>query len=156
MLLGLLLSNSACMMPVSSQPVGNAAAAAPQIFDPREDEDFGDATPALTGLVAGSDPKPRGLQHFCVVGYRGPDGEHAWVHWREARRLIFWLGRGDGTAPAETLLRSTRKLSLDEDVVATESEIAGSTYLVSRAWVDGRLADCQAHGAQYTISSPNP
>jgi len=122
-------------------------------FSPRSDPAFGDATPAITRLLAETVPHSRGSQHFCAIGYRGAEGPVAWVHWREGNRLIFWLGRGDGSDAADALLRSNRSLDLKTDVVATEADVAGSTYLVTRAWVAAKLADCAAKGDKYTISA---
>jgi hypothetical protein len=123
------------------------------IFDTRTDPDFGDAVPALRKLLAEAAPPIVGPQHFCVVGYRSAAGdEGAWVHWRERRTLIFWLGGGDPEYAAEAIVRSRRNLNLDRDVVATEADLAGSTYLVTKAWVAKTLADCAAKGAQYTVS----
>ncbi len=114
-------------------------------FSPRSDPAYGDATPALRVLVEGT----KGPQHFCAIAYRGPEGPNAWVHWREQNRLIFWPG---GESP-ESLRHSPRSLDLGKDVVATEAEVAGSTYLVTKAWVAAKLADCAAKGDQYTISA---
>lgn len=122
-------------------------------FAPRSDPSFGDARPAIARLLAETSPRPAGPQHFCAIGYRGPEGVVAWVHWREANRLIFWLGKGDGSAAADALLRSNRNLDLNADVVATEADVAGSTYLVTRAWVAAKLADCAAKGDKYNISA---
>jgi hypothetical protein len=37
--------------------------------------------------------------------YNDPEGTYAWVHWREGRRLIFWMGHGTG-GPDGSLLYS--------------------------------------------------
>lgn len=122
-------------------------------FAPSSDPAFGDAAPAIRRLLAEATPRPVGPQHFCAIGYRDAEGTVAWVHWREGDRLIFWLGRGDGSAPDDSLVLSNRKLDLKTDVVATEADVAGSTYLVTRAWVAAKLADCAAKGDKYTISA---
>lgn len=132
----------------SSRPVPAEA-----VFSPRSDPAFGDAEPAIRHLLAEAAPQPKGPQHFCAIGYRDPEGARAWVHWREAGRLILWLGKGDGSDSAEALLRSNRNLDLKADVVATEADVAGSTYLVTRSWVAAKLADCAAKGDQYMISA---
>ena len=129
---------------LSSRPVQAQLA-----FSPRSDSALGDATPALRMLVAQTEPRPKGPQHFCAIAYRGPEGVNAWVHWREGNRLILWLGGG----AEDALLHSNRNLDLAADVVATEADVAGSTYLVTRAWVAGKLADCAAKGDQYTINA---
>lgn len=84
-----------------------------------------------------------------MVGLRGPEGANAWVHWREAGRLILWNGKGERD---DTLLRSARALDLRTDMVANEAAVAGSTYRVTRAWVAARRADCAAKGDHYVIA----
>jgi hypothetical protein len=139
-------------------PAGPVAAAAedrPAIFDTRTDPDFGEAAPELQALLSVTTPKPPGAQHFCIVGYREANGdEWAWVHWREGRRMIFWAGRGGPDDRRESIARSQRSLDLDADVVASEAAVAGSSYRVTRRWVDTRLADCAARGSHYVIGYP--
>lgn len=122
-------------------------------FDTRREPTYGDAAPALKKWLTRRQPKAKGTQHFCVVGYRYDDGAlQSWVHWVEGRMLLLWPGSGDPDYAADALLFSNRQLSLDTDVVATEDDINGSTYLVTRAWVAERLADCTKAGAKYAIS----
>jgi hypothetical protein len=129
------------------------------IFDTRTAKYFGDATVPLRGFLAASwlNPPPAGPQHFCIVGYdpgpddNGVDGRMAYVHWKEGNRLIGWTGIGDPEYAADSIRFSPDNLDLTKDVVATDSEINSSTYLVTQAWVDGVLADCAARGAEYTV-----
>ena len=126
-----------------------------RFFDPRTDRDFGDPRPALAGYLHAHRHR-RTAQHFCVVGYvPGPDSNgkvlrFAQVHWREGGRLILWEGT-DPYEPREALKRSRRDLDLRTDVVATDADVGGSTYLVTRAWVRQVLADCAARGRRYTL-----
>lgn len=120
-------------------------------FSPRSDPAFGDARPALRRLLADAKPRPAGPQHFCAIGYRAPGSDTAWIHWRESNRLILWLGRGDGSAREESLIRSPRQLDLASDVVASEADLAGSTYRVTRGWLAALLGDCAAHGDDYQL-----
>ena len=109
-------------------------------FDFRADAAFGDAAVPLRELSKGK----RG--HFCVVGYQGPaESRRAWVVWREGRRIILWEG--------SSIAHSRRVLRLKKDVVRTEADLKGSTYLVTRAWVDRVTADCARRGVQYDIDS---
>ena len=110
---------------------------------------FHNAQPAIKRFIATAKPRLVGDQHFCVVTYPVGDG-YAWVHWREGNQLIYWRGAADGP-PDDTIAFSTRQLDLAKDVVATDEDIAGSTYLVSRKWVDDRLADCKARGKRYVF-----
>lgn len=121
-------------------------------FDTRADPAFGDATTALRALVSATPSAPTGENHFCVVGYRLDGGDtQAWVHWQEANRLILWEGSADPAFAADTIRMSRRNLDLATDVVDSEADIAGSTYLVTRAWVAEVMADCTARGTQYAI-----
>jgi hypothetical protein len=113
--------------------------------------------PVKTALQAlARDGAARGAQHFCVIGYVGTaasPAKFAWVHWREKKRLIYWLPAADGFAPKDTLLRSTRSLDLAQDVVATDAEVGSSSFLVSRPWVDGVIKDCKARGVNYVVTA---
>lgn len=129
-----------------------AAEPAPIIFDTRSDPAFGDATVPLKVYLDRATPAPHGPQHFCVVGYSYSDGgRHAQVHWREGRRLILWDGASDPVSARDAIAMARDDLDLTQDVVATEAEIAGSSYRVTQAWVDRVLADCAAKGTSYTI-----
>ena len=122
-------------------------------FDTRTANGFGDLRAGLAGYLAHVRPRAVGPQHFCVIGYEPADDpgvtRFALIHWREGRRLIRWLGT-DPEFSADAL-RFAREIDLQHDVVATGAEIAGSTYLVTRAWVAAVIADCAAAGARYTI-----
>lgn len=124
-------------------------------FDPRSDPAFGDARPAIRTFLAGAVPRPRGLQHFCVVGYRAGDSRLAWVHWREGRILILWEGSADPRYRGDALVSSRRQLDLDQDVVPGIDDLAGSTYRITRPWLDRTLADCRARGIRYVVTAPS-
>ncbi|MEN3745771.1 hypothetical protein TPR58_01230 [Sphingomonas sp. HF-S3] len=119
------------------------------------DPDFGDATPALRKLIAAARQRAIGPQHFCIIGYIGDGGDKiALVHWRERRRLIFWLGGSDPEYRSDSIVNSRRQLDLDKDVVPTDADVGSSTYLISRTWLDRKLRDCAAKGARYVVSGP--
>jgi hypothetical protein len=96
------------------------------------------------------------VHHFCVVGYKDTgDSVNAWVHWVEGKALILWEPASANPLP---LIASRRYLNLERDVVASEEDIKGSTYLVTRTWVNTVLADCTRVGDRYTVrrvSQPN-
>lgn len=109
---------------------------------------FGDPTPALRVFLDKRPEVPLGRpQHFCIVEGAGTT---AWVRWTEGNMLILWEP-GD----EYQIARSRRKLDLGKDVVATEAEIGGSTYLVTRQWVDQIQRDCESRGAKYTVEKTN-
>ncbi|PXA98053.1 hypothetical protein DMC47_10700 [Nostoc sp. 3335mG] len=117
------------------------------------DPDFGDATPALRKLIAAARPRAIGPQHFCIIGYIGNGGSKiALVHWRERRRLIFWLGGSDLDYRSDSIVDANRQLNLDKDVVPTDADVGSSTYLISQTWLDKKLRDCAANGTRYVVS----
>lgn len=128
------------------------AAQSQNTFDTRTAPGFGDATTPLKAYLGAAATPITGPQHFCIIGYNGAEGRTAFVHWREGNRMIAWAGAEDPDYFADSIKSSRRDLDLATDVVATEADIAGSTYLVTRAWVARVQADCAAKGARYTIS----
>jgi len=121
-------------------------------FDTRTASGFGDPVPALREYLSREPSRPPGVQHICIVGYIGADGDRsAQVHWREGHRLILWDG-SDPEHSASVLGWGRRDLDLTADVVATDAEQGSSTYLVTRAWVARVLADCAAHGVRYAVA----
>jgi len=94
----------------------------------------------------------RRQNHFCVIGYREPSGyEYAWVRWEEGKALILWEAAADASQPSP-LSTSRRFLRLDKDVVASEEQLNGSTYLVTREWVNRVTRDCESHGDKFVVS----
>ena len=82
--------------------VGLLAAVEPPAFVPvsiRDRPEYPRPERTLQQLVADRGRRPS--NHFCVVAYAAPDGEHhAWVHWREANALILWEPLADRSGVA--------------------------------------------------------
>ncbi len=122
-----------------------------QRFDPSGDEYYGPPEPALKNLVTGEN-KNGATNQFCVIGYAYADkNASAWVHWLGEQRLLLWRGNSDQELREQGLTMAQRDLKLGEDTVETQSDINGSTYLVTRAWWQAVTQDCAAHGQRYTI-----
>jgi hypothetical protein len=95
-----------------------------------------------------------GRNDFCVFARLPPNGRiAAWVHWRQHHELILWQPGGDGV---DKLADAVRVLDLTRDVVATRKDVAGSSYLVTRAWVDDTLRTCRRMGQHFTIYVSRP
>lgn len=96
--------------------------------------------------------------HFCLVGYRWPDGQQqAAVYWREARTIRLWDGRRevpDRYSRYASSLFMSPSIDLDHDVVDREADMGMATYL--RSDVEGTLADCEAHGIRYRLDPFEP
>ena len=98
------------------------------------------------------------LNHLCVVVEDdGDDPKHhptvpilAYVHWREHAHLYAF----DQTAfpPIDDAsIWGAASVDLRKDVVRTAREIHGSTNRVTRAFVDGIIDACAAHGDSYVM-----
>ncbi len=125
------------------------------IFNARKDKSLGNAGPALNEYLNAQPPSQQAKHHFCVVGYdNGNNAKLAYVYWREGQKLILWEGSRFPEYAAQSLILSRRQLDLTQDVVATEADIAGSTYLVTKAWVAGVATDCAKQGTKYVLHRP--
>jgi hypothetical protein len=151
-----LAAGTAMAFLVTSTPV-SAAEADAQIgfFDTARERGFGEATTPLRVMMTEAGV-PRGrTESFCVVGYRFANGSRlAYVHWARQQKLILWEGGVDPVTRANSLARSRRSLDLRSDVVADETAINGSTYLVTRTWVQRTIAACAKHGRVYRVMRP--
>ncbi len=89
------------------------------------------------------------LNHFCVIGYQlAADNQPACAYWEENNALILWAPmRG----PA-VLSLSRRFLDLDKDVVESDADVNGSTYVVSRRWANTVIDDCKKRGDAFVIT----
>lgn len=78
---------------------------------------------------------------FCVIGFVDPQqGERdVSVLWPEGSRLFAWEG-------GESKLANAKQIDLKKDVVASEDEIRGSTYLVTREWLERLVSACHCYG----------
>jgi hypothetical protein len=86
--------------------------------------------------------------HVCILGERASDGtQSAWVIWPRGQTILLWDGG------SSKMSASRRILNLRKDVVASEDEVAGSTYLVTRDWVNKLRAHCAKLGTTVQISA---
>lgn len=119
----------------------------------RTSPNFGDATIPLREFLRDRHAHTSKTQHFCIVGYQDNTESRAWIHWVEGQQIILWRGATNPQGTKSAIARSRRVIDLKKDVVSTEADLQGSTYLVTRAWVDQILADCQARGEKYKSPS---
>ena len=124
-------------------------------FDTKSDASFGDATTALHKFMHNVHMRSHRVQHFCVVGYQSADtsDKRAWVYWTEGHEIILWSGASDPQSAPTALVYSRRILDLKKDVVPTEADIKGSTYLVTRTWVHDVISVCRTRGVKYQITA---
>jgi hypothetical protein len=73
------------------------------------------------------------------------------VYWKEAQAIILWEPGTAGDARVYELAWSRRFLRLDRDVVATEADIRGSTYRITRQEAKATIQECVQDGDLYVI-----
>lgn len=140
---------------VSSPRNAKAQDPSDAIFDTKTDERFGDAKPALIQYLQNELPLKSSLHHFCIIGYQSErSGRRAYVHWQEGRKLILWEGAATPQDSVDSIRASRRQLSLNSDVVKLRADLQGSTYRVTREWVDKVTGDCAKQGARYEVELP--
>ncbi len=113
-------------------------------FDVRSEPSFRSYETVLRQLVQ-SHPLAA-PNDFCILGQIADDNtKYAWVLWRQGRQVILWDGDG------RDLKDARRKINLRTDVVATEGDLHGSTYLVTKRWVDALAWSCARDGVRVRI-----
>ena len=123
------------------------------VFATDSAEYFGDPLPALQLLVRQKSAPRVARHHFCIVGFESPDSSRrAWVLWFEARRMLLWDGATDPVSARAALVHARRTIDLRTDVVKDQSALAGSGYLVTRAWVDELRSVCATRGQAYIVN----
>jgi hypothetical protein len=137
-----LLRHTPCLFLCALLPIVNVAAEPVPLhetFDIRSDPDFGNYQKILKPLA--EKYRPGRPNDFCIVGYQvSAESKIAWIIWKQRSELILWeAGESD-------VDMSRRRLNLKKDVVGSESELRGSTYLVTKAWVNSVVNDCASHG----------
>ena len=126
-----------------SVPPASAAIGATS-FDLDADPDYRNYRQAVVTYLASR--HSRADAHVCVLGERDGGGDRTvTVWWKEGARLIQWEGR------ESKLATSISNLDLKRDVVASEDDLHGSTYLVTRAWVAGFEARCTRSGKSFVV-----
>ena len=115
------------------------------VFDVKSDKDFADFRKPLASFLRSRHAKlPTTV---CLLGEQHVDGtKSAWVIWPGGHTLLLWDGG------ASSMAASRRALDLSHDVVASDDEVAGSTYLVTRAWVAGQMERCRQFGTTVSLS----
>lgn len=82
----------------------------------------------------------------CLLGEKDSGGAYfVWVIWPAGHQIILWE---DGVTMLE---RSRRRLDLNKDVVATDADVNGSDYLVTRQWVKDLEDKCGKDGLSVDI-----
>ena len=124
---------------------GGSSSSATTYFDVAKESEFRNFRTVLQ--VWNRHHPHHGGNDFCVLGYAAGDGSKAsWILWRQGKEIFHWIG---GDTPLDTL----QTIHLNRDVVASESDIKGSTFLVTEQWVAGLQASCDAQGRKVHFPS---
>jgi hypothetical protein len=121
-------------------------------FKPSKVLNYGKPLLPIKKLLADENKNHR-TQHFCVIGYQFSNGQVAWVHWVEEKRLILWEQSNESSAIETSLTHSRRDLKLNVDTVKTIDDINGSSYLVTRDWWQAVAKDCAKYGEKATVKA---
>jgi hypothetical protein len=117
------------------------------------DPNFGDPRALLRRFLLDSHVAGAKPQHFCVLGResvrKGVRDRTALIFWREGNKLILW----EGQQPPWALVDSRRLWDLARDVVDTLEQVRGSTYLLTKAWVEEKRHDCAVDGESLIVAA---
>ncbi|WLI87644.1 hypothetical protein Q4S45_12925 [Massilia sp. R2A-15] len=134
-------------------PMPGQAAAQPasigQTFSLDQTHDFSNYKSVVRKYI--QKQRPHAAEDVCVLGLIADDrSKFAWVLWEQGGELILYE---DGETD---LSLSRRRLNLKKDVVASESDLRGSTYLITKDRLEQIRNACHQHGAQLHITPRSP
>lgn len=128
-----------------AQAISSESIDSPKVFDVTTDSNFFPYHQLLVDFL--NSQRIHKINNFCILGEEYTDRtKSAWIIWYEGKKLILWDGHNEG------LSESRRILDLNHDVVPNISDINGSNYLVTRAWVDQLKTRCEAQGIKTKIT----
>jgi hypothetical protein len=87
---------------------------------------------------------------ICALGESIDNDQQVWFVWQDGKKIILW------DEPDMPLAASRRIINIPRDVVTNKSNVKGSTYKVTQAWVQELTARCTKHGTTFQLSQkPN-
>ena len=131
---------------LSFAPLVTATGTPAAAFNVGEEKDFAEyRMPLITFLRS---RHVTHATHVCILGGQASDGSKwAWAIWKGGKTMILWGG-------GESSMTSSRRiLDLRRDVVASETDLRGSTYLVTQEWVTTQQTQCKQYGTQVYITA---
>jgi hypothetical protein len=102
----------------------------------------------------------RGDNNLCVVGYENSNNNFAEVYWKEKNMIYFWwepdisytTESEDNLIASRIMDLNQKPVDLKQDLVDNAQEIGSSTFLVTKAWANDVLNDCQKFGDKILIA----
>lgn len=131
-------------MAVLQAPRGATAQSTPTYFTLSGHPDFNKYRPALVDYLRSQ--HYRKPTRFCLFGTKDRTGVTATVIWPAGQQIIDWGGN------ASALAESTSIVHLKADMVHTQDDLDGSTYLVTRKWAQEQQTVCKQHGETVWVS----
>jgi hypothetical protein len=128
----------------------SAGQAKTQWFSLKGDPDYADVQAQLLVLV--NIEGFHASNEFCIVGARYDDGVQALVYWPTEDMLIYWDPNADDP---EAMVDSRDPLYLSYDLVDTPDEQGTSMVLMTKAYVDDIIHNCNRFGDHYHVMKSN-
>lgn len=120
---------------------GNTAAQEPKSTKLRSHRNFSGVVATLKELVAREGKSKRNTILISEV-FREDGHEYSYAYWKEDKSIIILhLPLKKNTASYDWLYGKAR-VDLELDVVPTQKDIGGSSFLVDRSWVNRILKKC--------------
>lgn len=97
---------------------------------------------------------PGGKNHFYIARFPAKSNT-TYMLWKEGRKLWI-LSIGNESEYSWMSVRypsGGQYLDLDKDLVATQKEVGTSTYRVTRAWANEKIADAVLNGDMLVLTS---
>lgn len=131
---------------------GNVAAQNSRSTPVRSHPNFSGIVATLKELVAREGKARRNT--FFIADVRQEDGQdYSYAYWKQDKSIIILhLPLEEESASYEWLYRKAR-VDLETDVVPTQEDVGGSSFLVDRAWVNKILKEC-ASGFKLSVVKP--
>ena len=156
----LLVSLGATAQVQVSAPRPSPATVAPAFSKPEADHIA--STDTLKAFL-GKQHKNQRANRFCFVQERMPadavqpqEQDTIWMVWTTGARIYTYTnlpgGPRDDPASEGAGLVHSNPVNLKTDVVATQDQVGGSTFLVHRAWVDRIIHQCQRAGISVRVA----
>ena len=131
---------------------GNVAAQNPKGTPLRSHRNFPGVVATLKELVAREGKAERNTLLVSEI-LREEGREYSYAYWKEDKSIIILhLPLAKDSASYEWLYGKAR-VDLETDIVPTQGEIGGSSFLVDRSWVDSILKKC-ARGYRLSVVKP--
>ncbi len=131
---------------------GNVAARNPKGTPVRSHPNFSGIIATLKELVAREGKVRR--HTFFIADVRQEDGrEYSYAYWKEDKSIIILHLPLEKEGASYEWLYGKARVDLETDVVPTQEDIGGSSFLVDRAWVNKILKEC-AGGFKLSVVKP--